>query len=243
MWLSFVRNGILGALFEDFESTVESLYIQDARRKVRDFVYVPQHAAPGFPTDNYFVFRLCSASCCFPFKRNAFFRMSSNPYSSALLNNSSLVILPFEHAHCKPDTTICGIRFWIMPGMRVRHPRLWVRDWTQTLPAAEKGKARKSARRHCLVSYVKLALVPEVFHVSHEVSFMRVTTSYPSFAAFFKQFIRMGLFVTNSFAPIAGVRERTRAVLQSPRSCFFVVAHLVARGQEVWRPQKRLRGD
>ena len=62
-------------------------------------------------------------------------------------------------------------------------------------------------------------------------------------AAFFKQFIRMGLFVTNSFAPIAGVRERTRAVLQSPRSCFFVVAHLVARGQEVWRPQKRLRGD
>ena len=88
--LSFVRNIILGALFEDFESTVDSLNMQVARRELKGVTLgIARHVTPGFPTDNYLVFRLCSASCCFPFKWNAFFPMSFNPYSSPLLNSSS----------------------------------------------------------------------------------------------------------------------------------------------------------
>ena len=122
-------------LFDDFESTVDSLNMHVARR---EFKCVTWRVAPGFPTEYYFVLRLCNASCCYPFKRNAFFLMSFNPYSSALLNNSSFVILPFGHAQCKPDTTICVVSSYFCPalipsGMRVRHPRVWVRDWVAVI--------------------------------------------------------------------------------------------------------------
>ena len=74
--LSFLRNGILGASFEDFEMCTT--------QGVKDVTLFTRRLtrAPGFPTDNCFVFRLSSASCCVPFKWNAFFAMSFNPIPS-----------------------------------------------------------------------------------------------------------------------------------------------------------------
>ena len=70
-----------------------------------------RRVAPGFPMDNYFVFRLCSASCCFPFKRNAFFPMSFNQRAFE----------KFVVCHCairtcavKRDLTICVVSGWIL---------------------------------------------------------------------------------------------------------------------------------
>ena len=82
-----------------------------------------RRVAPGFPMDNYFVFRLCSASCCFPFKHNAFFPISFNQraFEQRCLSLCHSVMRSETGSH-----DLCGIRLdsLILSGMRVRHPML-----------------------------------------------------------------------------------------------------------------------